>query len=205
MEHSRRSSLYLAVVSALGAGLNAAASAQEAEGLEEVMVTGTRIARDGMSTPTPVTAVTSEDLGMMSPGNLIDSLDYLPSFFLNDSPDTAASKSASAGASNVNLRGLGADRTLVLLNGRRVVPSNRLGAVDVNLFPEAMIERVEVVTGGASAAYGTDAVAGVVNFILDTDSTASTSMPRPARPIGRTMTTTRSRSLSARISANACI
>jgi outer membrane receptor protein involved in Fe transport len=135
-------------------------------GVEEVTVTGTRITRDGMSTPTPVTAVSAEDLQMMAPGSIVDSLDYLPTFFLNDSPDTAASKSASAGAANVNLRGLGANRTLVLLDGRRMVPSNRLGAVDINLFPEAMIERVEVVTGGASAAYGTDAVAGVVNFIL---------------------------------------
>ena len=138
-------------------------------GVEEVTVTGTRITRDGMSTPTPLTAVTADDLAMMSPGNIIDSLDYVPAFFLNDSPDTAASKSASAGAANVNLRGLDAKRTLVLLDGRRVVPSNRLGAVDINLFPEAMIERVEVLTGGASAAYGTDAVAGVVNFILKND------------------------------------
>ncbi len=105
----------------------------------------------------------------MAPGQFIDSLDYLPPFFMNDAPDTAASKSQSAGAANVNLRGLGANRTLVLLDGRRMVPSNRLGAVDINLFPEAMVERVEVVTGGASAVYGTDAVAGVVNFILKDD------------------------------------
>jgi outer membrane receptor protein involved in Fe transport len=88
---------------------------------------------------------------------------------MNDAPDTAASKSQSAGAANVNLRGLGANRTLVLLDGRRMVPSNRLGAVDINLFPEAMVERVEIVTGGASAVYGTDAVAGIVNFILKDD------------------------------------
>jgi outer membrane receptor protein involved in Fe transport len=153
------------------AGLAGSATAQpppgaNTAGVEEVTVTGTRITRDGMSTPTPVTAVTADDLSMMSPGNIIDSLDYLPAFFLNDAPDTAASKSASAGAANVNLRGLDAKRTLVLLDGRRVVPSNRLGSVDINLFPEAMIERVDVMTGGASAAYGTDAVAGVVNFIL---------------------------------------
>lgn len=164
----RRSSLAVAVAGALAAGVPHVAVAQDT-GLEEVTVTGTRITRDGMSTPTPVTAVTAEDLQMMAPGQIVDSLDYLPTFFLNDSPDTAASKSAAAGASNVNLRGMGANRTLVLLDGRRVVPSNRLGSVDINLFPEAMIERVEVVTGGASAAYGTDAVAGVVNFVLKED------------------------------------
>jgi outer membrane receptor protein involved in Fe transport len=171
-EAPRRRKLALAIGAALSAGLLGAASqAQQPTGTEEITVTGTRITRDGMSTPTPVTAVSADDLQMMAPGQIVDSLDYLPPFFLNDSPDTAASKSQSAGASNVNLRGLGANRTLVLLDGRRMVPSNRLGAVDINLFPEAMIDRVEVVTGGASAAYGTDAVAGVVNFILKDDFT----------------------------------
>ncbi|HET7609880.1 MAG TPA: TonB-dependent receptor [Gammaproteobacteria bacterium] len=165
-----RTKLSLAVAGALCAGF---AAAQEAtpgpSGIDEVTVTGTRITRDGMSSPTPITAISAEDMQMMAPGQFIDSLDYLPPFFMNDAPDTAASKSQSAGAANVNLRGLGANRTLVLLDGRRMVPSNRLGAVDINLFPEAMIERVEVVTGGASAVYGTDAVAGVVNFILKDD------------------------------------
>jgi outer membrane receptor protein involved in Fe transport len=165
-----RTTLAVAVGCALCAGI---ATAQEpnprSEALEEITVTGSRITRDGMSTPTPVTAITAEDMQMMAPGQFIDSLDYLPPFFMNDAPDTAASKSQSAGAANVNLRGLGANRTLVLLDGRRMVPSNRLGAVDINLFPEAMVERVEVVTGGASAVYGTDAVAGIVNFILKED------------------------------------
>src|SRR5690606_7334971 len=89
----------------------------------------------------------------------------------NARPSTAASKADAAGASNLNMRSIGSKRTLVLLDGRRVVPSNRLGIVDINLFPEALVQRVETVTGGASAAYGTDAVAGVVNFILDTDFT----------------------------------
>jgi iron complex outermembrane recepter protein len=166
----RLAKLSIAVASALGAGVAAAQDASTApSGVEEVTVTGSRITRDGMNTPTPVTAISAEDMQMMAPGQFIDSLDYLPPFFMNDAPDTAASKSQSAGAANVNLRGLGAQRTLVLLDGRRVVPSNRLGAVDINLFPEAMVERVEVVTGGASAVYGTDAVAGIVNFILKDD------------------------------------
>jgi outer membrane receptor protein involved in Fe transport len=164
----RQTKLSLAVGAALCAGLAAGQQAAP-PGVEEVTVTGSRISRDGFNTPTPVTAITAEDMQMMAPGQFIDSLDYLPPFFMNDAPDTAASKSQSAGAANVNLRGLGAQRTLVLLDGRRMVPSNRLGAVDINLFPEAMVERVEVVTGGASAVYGTDAVAGVVNFILKND------------------------------------
>jgi outer membrane receptor protein involved in Fe transport len=156
----------MAVGCALCGGLAAAQPGAGPAAPEEITVTGSRITRDGMSSPTPITAISAADMQMMAPGQIIDSLDYVPTFFLNDAPDTAASKSASAGASNVNLRGLGANRTLVLLDGRRMVPSNRLGAVDINLFPEAMVERVEVVTGGASAVYGTDAVAGVVNFLL---------------------------------------
>jgi outer membrane receptor protein involved in Fe transport len=166
----RPTKLALGIGCALFAGIAAAQDAdQSPAGIEEITVTGSRITRDGMNTPTPVTAISAEDMQMMAPGQFIDSLDYLPPFFLNDAPDTAASKSQSAGAANVNLRGLGANRTLVLLDGRRMVPSNRLGAVDINLFPEAMVERVEVVTGGASAVYGTDAVAGIVNFILKDD------------------------------------
>ncbi|HEY3517646.1 MAG TPA: TonB-dependent receptor [Gammaproteobacteria bacterium] len=165
-----RTKLSIAIAFALCAGLAAAQDETPRQGnLDEITVTGSRITRDGMNSPTPITAISAEDMQMMAPGQIIDSLDYLPPFFMNDSPDTAASKSQSAGASNVNLRGLGANRTLVLLDGRRMVPSNRLGAVDINLFPEAMVERVEIVTGGASAVYGTDAVAGVVNFVLKDD------------------------------------
>ncbi|HEX7080509.1 MAG TPA: TonB-dependent receptor [Gammaproteobacteria bacterium] len=138
---------------------------------EEITVTGSRIQRTGMTTPTPVTAVDAGQLAQMAPGNLIDSLNQLPQFFNNASPQTQFNFAGTAGASNLNIRGIGSDRTLVLLDGRRIVSSNRLGTTDINVFPEAMIERVEVVTGGASAAYGSDAVAGVANFILNTDFT----------------------------------
>src|SRR5687768_9299270 len=86
----RRKSVSIAASSALSAGLAGVAHAQD-PAVEEVTVTGSRITRDGMTTPTPVTAVTAEDLQMMAPGQIIDSLDYLPTFFLNDAPDTAAS------------------------------------------------------------------------------------------------------------------
>src|SRR5690606_1308167 len=81
---------------------------------------------------------------------------------------------SSPGSGNLNLRGLntgGSGRTLTLLDGRRVVPANGFGSVDINILPQALIQRIETVTGGASAAYGTDAVAGAVNFILNTDYT----------------------------------
>lgn len=173
----RPSQVALAIGVALSAGLTGVASAQapregaQRQAIEEVTVTGTRITATGMTTPTPVTVVQVDEINSMAPGQLIDALDQLPQFLNNARPNTTASKADAAGASNLNMRSIGSKRTLVLLDGRRIVPSNRLGIVDINLFPEALLQRVETVTGGASAAYGTDAVAGVVNFILDTDFT----------------------------------
>ena len=136
--------------------------------LEEITVTGTRIIRSGMVTPVPTTAVQASELQSMSAGPLFDSLVQLPPFFANQAPEQV-NGGQNSGGSNLNLRGAGLNRTLVLLDGRRIVPTNRFGAVDVAMFPEELMRSVEVVTGGASASYGTDAVAGVVNFMLDTD------------------------------------
>jgi iron complex outermembrane receptor protein len=143
--------------------------AQEQEAaVQEIVVTGSRIARSGFETPTPVTALSADDLTATSPGQVADVLATLPSMQGSQLPTSTGIQTAtSAGASNLNLRGLGASRTLVLLNGRRFVSATAAGAPDIALFPNALISRVEVVTGGASAAYGSDAVSGVVNFILD--------------------------------------
>ena len=94
----------------------------------------------------------------------------LPQFIGSSVPEGAPSSgwTGASGATILNLRGVGANRTLVLLDGRRVVSSTRTGTFDVNLVPQALLKDVQVVTGGASAAYGSDAVSGVVNFILDT-------------------------------------
>jgi outer membrane receptor protein involved in Fe transport len=135
-----------------------------------IVVTGTRIRQIGMNAPTPVTALSGEDINSVAPSGVVDALDRLPAFLnsVNASAD-AGSGVSDAGGTNLNLRGLGTARTLTLLNSRRVVPNNKEGTVNIDIFPELLIERVDLVTGGASAAYGTDAVAGVVNFILDTD------------------------------------
>lgn len=151
---------------ALGAGVLNTATAQDE--LEEIQVTGSRISRSTMETPTPVTTMQASELASMAPGNLIEGLSQMPQFYGNLTQE-GVNGGQNAGGSNVNLRGGGSNRTLTLLNGRRVVPSNRFGTVDVNLFPEDLLRSVETVTGGASASYGTDAVAGVVNFILDTN------------------------------------
>ena len=135
---------------------------------EEILVTGSRISRTTMDTPTPVTVMTGEELQNVAPGNLIEGLSQMPQFYANQNPEQV-NGGQNSGGSNVNLRGGGANRTLTLLNGHRVVSSNRFGTPDVSLFPEDLLRSVETVTGGASASYGTDAVAGVVNFLLDTE------------------------------------
>ena len=142
------------------------------QGLEEVRITGSRITLSpGMYTPTPVTAVTGDELIKMAPTNVIDSLSALPQFFGNTTYQQALGGQSPSG-SEVNLRGAntssGISRTLVLLDGRRSVANSRFGAVDISSFPDTLLRGIEVVTGGASATYGTDAVAGVVNFLLDT-------------------------------------
>ncbi|HEY9182941.1 MAG TPA: TonB-dependent receptor plug domain-containing protein, partial [Gammaproteobacteria bacterium] len=163
--------LRTAIAALLAAPAVAVAQAQpqpDPGALEEITVTGTRIIRSGMVTPVPTTAVQAEELSSMAAGPMFDSLVQLPPFFANQAPEQV-NGGQNSGGSNLNLRGAGLNRTLVLLDGRRMVPTNRFGAVDVAMFPEELVSSVEVVTGGASASYGTDAVAGVVNFILDTD------------------------------------
>jgi iron complex outermembrane receptor protein len=139
--------------------------------VEEVVVTGTRVARSGYDSPTPVTVVDSETINAVAPTNLADFINELPAVVGSSTPNTTnrSQSSGAAGINSVNLRALGSTRTLVLLDGRRSVGSRSNGVVDVNTFPQSLVERVEIVTGGASAAYGSDAVSGVVNFILDQD------------------------------------
>jgi outer membrane receptor protein involved in Fe transport len=137
---------------------------------EEIVVTGTRVVRDGYEAPTPLTVVGVEQVQQAATNNTIDYLTTLPSMAGNYTPQNSTQNvsAGTAGTSSVNLRNLGTNRTLVLINGQRSVPSTITGLVDVNTIPQQLIERVDVVTGGASAAYGSDAVAGVVNFVLDT-------------------------------------
>jgi outer membrane receptor protein involved in Fe transport len=137
-------------------------------GTTELVITGSRIARNGYDAPTPTTVIDSSVLNAKAPAQIIDALVTLPAFKNSSTASTAGNGNAgSAGQSFANLRGLGPNRTLVLLDGQRFVPSTSIATVDLSLLPSALIQRVDVVTGGASAAYGSDAVAGVVNFVLD--------------------------------------
>ncbi|HTV79975.1 MAG TPA: TonB-dependent receptor [Steroidobacteraceae bacterium] len=160
------------VCAAVAASVQARAADAPDQTLQEVEVTGSRIQHVGMTSPTPVTSVSLEELTSMAPTTLIDALVELPQFYgsaTTSNFNTGANGFfTSPGGGSLDLRGLGTKRTLTLLDGRRMVDSTLYGGPDINLFPQAVITRVDTVTGGASAAYGTDAVAGVVNFILDT-------------------------------------
>lgn len=131
----------------------------------EIVVTGSRLST---AAPSPVTEASAEQLQNASSKLISESLNQLPAF-RNSSTGSSNTTSPARdnGASFLNLRGLGKERTLVLLDGRRFVSSSVSGIPDINLIPQDLVQRVEVVTGGASATYGSDAVAGVVNFILD--------------------------------------
>lgn len=139
--------------------------------VEEVVVTGSRVVTNGYQAPTPVTVVAAEDLKNVSP-NLSDAIRQLPQLTGSNGASTPSFSPSAAGPSTsdtANLRNLGVTRTLVLLDGRRPPASGVTGMADMSLFPMQLVKRVDIVTGGASAAYGSDAVSGVVNFVLDTD------------------------------------
>ncbi|HET7131488.1 MAG TPA: TonB-dependent receptor, partial [Gammaproteobacteria bacterium] len=167
----KRSKLSVAVFAACSSYLTAGtALAQDAGPAEEIVVTGSRVKQvTGMATPTPVTAVSLDELSQFNPGSTVaDQLDELPQFFATPTAQRGGNAiSTTAGGSYLNLRGMGLNRTLVLLDGTRIAPADANGSVNVDNFPTALMQRVDVVTGGASAAYGADAVAGVVNFVLN--------------------------------------
>lgn len=157
----------LAAVSALAMLVGQSAVAQETVELEEIIVTGTRVARTGFTTPTPTTVVDVEELARAGTGNIAAALNQLPAFRATFTPASRVLGTANIGGSFMDLRGLGTNRTLVLVNGRRHVAASASGQVDINMIPQALVKRVDVVTGGASAAWGSDAVSGVVNIVLD--------------------------------------
>jgi iron complex outermembrane recepter protein len=171
-KHPFKSRLKLLTV-AIGASVSCSPSlfAQEAATqLEEISVTGTRIrVTDGMAAPTPVTSMTPQDLMNFEPGGTIaEQLDALPQFFMTGTAQRGGpALFGDGGGSYLDMRGLGRNRTLVLLDGSRVVPADRRGTVNVDNIPRALVRSVDVITGGASAAYGADALGGVTNFVLD--------------------------------------
>jgi outer membrane receptor protein involved in Fe transport len=135
---------------------------------QEVVVTGSRLASDGFTAPTPVAVVGSEDIKLAGTPNLERTLAQSPQFVPSATGGSTVSGQG-AGQSDLNLRGFGPTRNLVLVNGRRYAIAGPDETVDINTSPSALVKRVEVVTGGSSAVYGSDAITGVVNFILRDD------------------------------------
>lgn len=140
------------------------------EQLEEIVVTGSRLVRTGFETPSPVVMIGTEDIAANSSPALGDLLNRLPQLRTTFGLNNSSRFIGTAGIGSLDLRGLGTQRTLVLVNGRRhVSASDGSQTVDVNSIPTDMVERIEIITGANSAVYGADAVAGVVNFILKDD------------------------------------
>jgi outer membrane receptor protein involved in Fe transport len=135
---------------------------------EQIVVTGSRVLRLGDESPTPLTAISTDELSAASPANITEGLNKLPIFSgVNGQRLGFAPASQNLAGNYLNLREFGAARTLILLDGKRVPPTTSTGLVDVNLLPQLLVKRVDVVTGGASAVYGSDAITGVVNYVLD--------------------------------------
>ncbi|HEY4365750.1 MAG TPA: TonB-dependent receptor [Steroidobacteraceae bacterium] len=141
--------------------------------VDEVVVTGSRVVRDGYQAPTPVTVIGTEQLQQAPSQHISDFVNRLPAFAGGMSTTSGGNEISTGRQSqnNLNLRGLDVFRTLVLLDGHRIVSGDVNGAVNINDLPQSLINRVDVITGGASAAYGSDALAGVVNFGIDKEFT----------------------------------
>jgi iron complex outermembrane recepter protein len=173
---SVRTTLLLAGASTLAFAWTANAQTAASNQLEEIVITGSRVITNGNDSPTPVTVVTTEDLKTVNPGNIVEALNDMPAFNGSRGQNTnsgtggqAGSPANSANAGNqLNLRQLGTLRSLVLYDGHRAPPSLPNGDVDLDTIPQMMLKRVDVVTGGVSAVYGSDGISGAINFVTDT-------------------------------------
>ena len=168
MKFNNRWAMLLCGALAMAPGAMQTAQGQQAQEIEEVVVTGTRLRDPNVISSSQITTVQIEDISDRGITRVEDYLNDLPQI----SPGQAITASNGAsGTATVNVRNLGCARTLVLINGQRLAPGTTGGGncADLNSIPTLLLERVEVLTGGASSVYGSDAVAGVVNFILDDD------------------------------------
>ena len=140
---------------------------EKGSGVQEVVVTGSRIVRDGYEAPTPVTVLTQEALALSSPESLATALVQAPQLINSPTSNNGDHGTSAPDGKYFSLRGIGANRSLILLDGIRVPPTTYNGLVSADILPELLVKRIEVVTAGASAAYGSDAVGGVINYVID--------------------------------------
>jgi iron complex outermembrane recepter protein len=155
----------LVTAGAMSAGLYGATSAAQ-EKMEEIVVTGTRIEVPGVVSSSPIYSVGAQEVRLQQQPEVEKILRILPIV----KPDDGANvNNGTAGVAAVNLRGLGAQRNLIMMDGKRLTPYNVDGIVDTSIIPTALIERIDIITGGASAVYGSDAISGALNFVMKKD------------------------------------
>ena len=175
-----RHALIVGAMAAVSAAIPAIAQEQQAqdESLDVIVVTGSRIAAPNSKSASPIVALSDKDIKITGKTDISDIINQLPQNFNNDLGQDLGNRTSgltsAGGVATADLRGLGPNRTLVLVNGRRLGQGSpytfiQQPAPDLDQIPTALVERVEVVTGGASATYGSDAIAGVVNFIMKTN------------------------------------
>ncbi|MCP5144477.1 MAG: TonB-dependent receptor [Gammaproteobacteria bacterium] len=162
-----------AIATTLGSGWTGIAVAADAAASDQIVVTGSRIVRRDFEANSPIMTIDEElfeDTSTIGVETVLNQLpQFVPAVTQFDTAEVQGTATTTPGASTISLRGLGENRNLVLINGRRAMPINASGATDVNMIPSSAIQRVETITGGASSTYGADAMAGVVNFILKDD------------------------------------
>ncbi len=168
MKSFKKRYLSHAVAAAVAATLPTLAVAQDEEAnLEEVLVTGSRLTKSNVTSSVPLVQIGAEEINSRGVARIEDMVNILPNVFVSQTAEVA---NGATGTSTLNLRGLGSSRTLVLIDGKRLpFGSPFSSSANVDMVPARMVERVDVVTAGASAVYGSDAVAGVVNFITKKD------------------------------------
>ena len=152
---------------AYSSGAAAQAASTTGEEIEQIIVTGSRIARPQADTTSPMAVIGSEAIALLGTQNIENVLNTMPQMVATTND---ASNNPGGGVATANMRGLGSQRTLVLVDGRRYISYDVNQVVDLNTVPASLIERIDVVTGGRSAVYGSDAIAGVVNFVMKTTS-----------------------------------
>ncbi|HEY6123326.1 MAG TPA: TonB-dependent receptor plug domain-containing protein, partial [Steroidobacteraceae bacterium] len=150
------------------------ATSATSEEMSTITVTGSRTITDNAQSPTPLTTVDLAELMQTTPSDTADALNKLPTILGGRTPRTQGNGSTNNGGNTLSLRNFGPSRTLVLLDGHRIAPNNQDGTVNIDALPSMLMQRVDIVTGGASAIYGSDAVAGVVNYVLDKEFTGLT-------------------------------
>ncbi len=173
MKRMHRKKLSLAVAQALGAGIFVGMAAPAAYGQpaptpgyqEKITVTGTRIPTPNLESTSPISVITPVDIKISHPVSVENLINNMPQVFADQGNMLS---NAATGTADIDLRGLGSARTLVLINGRRMAAGDPfIFATDINMMPLPLIQRIDIYTGGASAVYGSDAISGVVNFIMN--------------------------------------